>query len=87
MVKNLPNNAGDIIDAGSISRLGISPGGGHSNPLHYSCLENSMDREAWRATAHRGLAWSRRRLCTHTIWSDATILDKGGGIVVGSLIC
>ena len=42
-------NAGDL---GSIpgSR---SPGGGHSNPLQYSCLENSMDRGAWQATVHR----------------------------------
>ena len=52
LVKNLPANAGDIIDAGSIPRLGISPGGGHSNPLQYSCLENSMDRGAWWATVH-----------------------------------
>ena len=40
MVKNLPANAGDIRDVGSISGLGISPGGGHGNPLQYSCLEN-----------------------------------------------
>ena len=33
---------------------GGSPGGGHSNPLQYSCLENPMDRGAWRATVHRG---------------------------------
>ena len=35
--------------------LGRSPGGGHGNPLQYSCLENPMDREAWRVTVH-GLA-------------------------------
>ena len=46
MVKNPPANAGDIRDAGSIPRLGRSPGGGHGNPLLYSCLENSMDRGA-----------------------------------------
>ena len=39
-------------DAGSIPGLGISPGGGHGNPLQYSSLENLMDRGAWRATAH-----------------------------------
>ena len=39
-VKNLPANAGDTRDAGSISRLGRSPGGGHGNPLQDSCLEN-----------------------------------------------
>ena len=40
VVKNLPANAGDVIDAGSIPGLGRSPGGGHGNPLQYSCLEN-----------------------------------------------
>ena len=43
MVKNLPANAGDIRDTGSILGLGISPGGGHGNPLQYSFLENPMD--------------------------------------------
>ena len=45
VVKNLPANAGD---KGSISGLGRSPGEGNGNPLQYSCLENSMDRGAWR---------------------------------------
>ena len=49
-VNNLP--AGDIRDVGSIPRSGRSPGGGHGNPLQYSCLENAMDREAWGATVH-----------------------------------
>ena len=40
MVKNLPANAGDVRDASWIPRLGRSPGEGHGNPLHYSCLEN-----------------------------------------------
>ena len=39
-------------DADSIPGLGRSPGEGNGNPLQYSCLENSMDREAWRATVH-----------------------------------
>ena len=52
MVKNLPANAGDIRNAGLIPGLGRSPGGGHGNILQYSCLENPMDREAWRATVH-----------------------------------
>ena len=42
-------NAGDL---GSIPGLGRSPGGGHGHPLLYSCLENPMDRGAWRATVH-----------------------------------
>ena len=41
--------AGDLC---SISGLKRSPGGGHGNPLQYSCLENSMDRGAWQATVH-----------------------------------
>ena len=52
MVKNFPANAGDIRDAGLIPGLGRSPGGGHGNPLPYSCLENSMDRGTWWATVH-----------------------------------
>ena len=40
-------NAGDTGDMGSILGLGGSPGGGHGNPLQYSCLENPMDRGAW----------------------------------------
>ena len=40
-----------VRDTGLISRLGRSPGGGHQNPLQFSCLENPMDRGAWQATA------------------------------------
>ena len=47
VVKNPSANAGDTRDAGSISGSGRSPGGGHGNPLQYSCLENPMDRGAW----------------------------------------
>ena len=54
MFKNPPANVGDIRDVGSIPGSGSSPGGGHGNPLQYSCLENLMDRGAWRATVHRG---------------------------------
>ena len=46
-VKNQPANVGDV---GSIPGLGRFPGGGNDNPLQYSCLKNSMDRGAWRAT-------------------------------------
>ena len=51
MVKNLHANSGDARDVGSISGLGRSSGGGHGNPLQYSC-QNSMDRGAWQATVH-----------------------------------
>ena len=46
MVKDPPANAGDTGDAGLIP--GRAPGGGDGNPLQYSCLENPMDRGAWR---------------------------------------
>ena len=53
MVKNLPANAGDKGDAGSIPGSRRSPGGGYGNPLQYYCLEKPMDRGAWWATVHR----------------------------------
>ena len=52
MVQNLPAKAGDVRDMGLIPGLGRSPGEGNGNPLQYSCLENSMDRGAWRVTVH-----------------------------------
>ena len=53
VIKNLPANAVDIRDVGSISGSGRTPGEGNGNPLQYSCLENSTDREAWWATVNR----------------------------------
>lgn len=53
MVKNLPANAGDVRDEGSISGSVISSGGGHDSPFQYSCLKNLMERGAWRGTVHR----------------------------------
>ena len=61
MVKNPPDNAGDVRDTGSIPGSGRPPRGGHGNPLQYSCLENPMDRGAWWATVH-GVAQSWTRL-------------------------
>ena len=52
VVKHLPAKAGDKRDMGSILGLGRSPGGGNGNPLQYSCLEDPMNRGAWRATVH-----------------------------------
>ena len=57
MVKK-PANAGAVRDAGLISGLGRSSGGGNANSLQYSCLENSMDRRVWWITVH-GVAKSR----------------------------
>ena len=61
VVKNLPVNAGGIRDVGSFSGLGRSPGGGHGNPLQYSCLDNPMDRGTWGVTVH-GVTKSQTQL-------------------------
>ena len=56
MVKNSLANVGDVgdvRDACLILGLGRSPGGGHGNPLQYSCMENPMDRGAWQAAVQR----------------------------------
>ena len=54
LIKNLLVNARDVRNVGfTVPGSGRSPGGGHSNPLQYSCLENPMDRGAWRAAVHR----------------------------------
>ena len=72
VVKNPSTNAGVIRNVGSIPRSGTSPGGGHGNPLQYSCLENPMDGGAWRATVHRvAKSWTRlKRLSVHAIKMD-----------------
>ena len=60
MVKNLPANAGDSGDAGSIPGSGRSAGGGRGNPLQDSCLENLIDRGAWQAVVHSvAKRWTR----------------------------
>ena len=56
--KNLPANAGDTKDAGSIPRWESSPEEGNGNLLQCSCLENSMDRGDWWATVY-GVAKSQ----------------------------
>ena len=68
VVKNLPTGAGDMKDTVLIPESGRSPGGGHGNPLQYSCLENPTDRGAWRAAVRHGVAKSQTQpkwLCTH----------------------
>ena len=60
MGKESSCKVGDPGDTGWIPGLGRSPGGGRDNPLQYSCLENAMDRGAWRATVHRvAQSWTR----------------------------
>jgi len=61
VVKNLPANAGDIRDTGSMPGSGRSPEVGHGNPLQYYCLGNPMDKEAWWDKTH-GVAKTRTQL-------------------------
>ena len=80
VVKNLPANAGDARDTGLIPGSGRPPGRGHENPYHRSCLENHMDRGAWRAVV-LGVAESRTRLShstlIHTNLMYDTVLASG----------
>ena len=70
VVNNPSTNPGDIRDTGSIPGSGRSPGGGHRNPLQYSCLENPMDRGTCWAMIHRvtkswtWLNWRTKIDCT-----------------------
>ena len=64
-------NAGDV---GLIPGSGRSPGGGHGNPLQYSCLENPMDRGAWQATVQRVKSWTQ--LSTHACIQSVIGLRK-----------
>ena len=57
--KESASNAGDARDIGLIPGMGRSSGGGHGNPLQYSCSENPMDRGAWWATIHRLQSWTQ----------------------------
>ena len=70
-VKNLPVNAQDVKDTGSIPGSGRSPEGGHGNPFQCSCLKNPMDRGVWQATVHR-VAQSWTRLCENN-WRIITL--------------
>ena len=53
VVKNTPASAGDLRDMGLTPGLGISPGGGNSNPLQYSCLKNLMNRGSLWTRVHK----------------------------------
>ena len=70
VVKNLPANAGDTRDSGSIPGPGRSPGGGNGNLLQYSCLWNPMYRGAWWAAVHRvaeSPTWLRLSMHTYIV--------------------
>ena len=82
VIKNLPANAGDVRDTGSIPASGRSLGRGHGNSLQYSCLENPTDRGAWQATVH-GItqSWTQmKRLSTHTQSHSKTYILRLPGV-------
>ena len=80
--KEFACSAGDV---GSTPGLGRSPGEGNSNPLQYSCLENSMVRGAWWATVF-GVAKSRTGLNTYTsTWTSNTGRQRASVCVVGEV--
>ena len=72
MAKNLPANAGDARDLGSLPGLGRSSRVGNGTPLQNSCLENFMDTRAWWATVH-GIVKSQTRLSMHTLCEMLTV--------------
>ena len=73
VVKNLPTNAGDTGDMGSIPEVGRAPGRGNGNPFQYSCLENPRDRGTWWATVC-GVA--KRLLSNFTFTFHCHALEK-----------
>ena len=75
MVKSPPANTGDTRDTGSITGSGRFPGVQNGNPRQYSCLENSMDREAWLATAH-GVAKRHKWVNEQAIYGLTDILKE-----------
>ena len=96
MVKNLPANAGDIRDADLILGSRRSPGGGHSNPFQYSCLENAMDREEpsglqsmrSQRVGHDWLSMHRMQATNQMVTGEAkeSEVGKTRGTVVSSCI-
>ena len=86
MVKSPPANAGDLRDSVLVPGPGRSPGEGQGNPLQYSCLENPMDRGAWRATVHKiAKSWTQlKRLSTHINFTHPHIISCN--LLLGALI-
>ena len=76
VVKNLPANAGNTRDTGSIPGLGRSSGEGNWNPLQYSCLGNPMDRGAWHVFQE-----------FHAPWLQLVFLTFRLSWRMGALIC
>ena len=79
VVKNPPAKAEDNGDTGWIPGSGRSSGGGHGNPLQYSCLENPMERGVWRATVQRVAKSQTRLILLNTAQQhNQTLLRRAG---------
>ena len=77
VVKNLSANSGNTGDVGSIPASGRSPGVGNRKPLQYSCLENSVDREALWATVHKNTqSWTWQNMHANR-WLSYPRLGQG----------
>ena len=86
MVKNLPASAGDAGDTGSVPGLGRSPGGGHGNPLQYSCLENPHRQRSLEGYSPYVQSQTQlKRLSTHAQGLTISILIIFSGHFVDSL--
>ena len=83
MVKNLPAKEGDTGDMSLIPGLGRSLEEGNGNPPQFSCLENSMDREAWWATVHE-VTKSRTRLSVTNKVKSKTVASEDSLIPISS---
>ena len=75
MLKNLPANVEDIRDTGLIPGSERSPGERNGSPRQHSCLENPVDRGAWRAGVHE-VSKNRTGLSTHTLTERAHTLTE-----------
>jgi len=75
VVKNPPVTVGDVRDAGSIPGLGRAPGEGNENPCQYSCLENPMDRAAWKAivTGHKESDMTEHARTHASLWAASSL--------------
>ena len=91
VVKNMPANAGDIRYSGSIPGLGRSPGGGHGNPLQYSCLENPMTEEHGRLWSIGSQSWTwLKRFSMHAhmcLWGRANAMSLYQELIALVLEC
>ena len=73
-VKNLPVNASDLRDVGSIPEWGRSPGGGHGSPCQCSCLENLMDKEPGGLVHRVAKSWTQlKRLGMHATTHEIVV--------------